>query len=60
MNNAADKDFACVGSGCIDFSAIFKLNKTAGAKHFIVEHDRPENPKACVTTSAQYLSKLTY
>ena len=60
MNNQTDRDFACVGSGCIDFAAIFKLNSTAGAKHFVVEHDNPENPEACVASSVKYLSNLKY
>lgn len=60
MNNTTDKDFACVGSGCIDFPAIFKLNKIAGANHFIVEHDKPGDPEACVVSSAKYLSGLTF
>ncbi|MDR3194700.1 MAG: sugar phosphate isomerase/epimerase [Tannerella sp.] len=55
-----DGDFACVGSGCIDFPAIFRLNAVAGVKHFIVEHDRPEDPKTCIETSAQYLSSLRF
>jgi sugar phosphate isomerase/epimerase len=60
MNNTTDRDFACVGSGCIDFASIFKLNSTAGAKHFIVEHDRPEDPEACVASSAKYLTGLNF
>jgi len=56
----SDRDFACVGSGCIDFPAIFKLNATAGVKHFIVEHDQPEDPKSCIESSAQYLLQLRY
>ena len=58
--NPADKDFACVGSGNIDFAEIFRLNKTAGVKHFIVEHDKPENPEECVASSAKYLLNLNY
>ena len=60
MNNETDRDFACVGSGCIDFASIFKHNSTAGAKHFIVEHDRPEDPEACVASSAKYLTGLRF
>lgn len=56
----AANDFACVGSGNLDFASLFKLNKTAGVKHFIVEHDRPENPRECVTTSARFLSALRF
>jgi sugar phosphate isomerase/epimerase len=54
----SDRDFACVGSGCIDFPEIFKLNAIAGAKHFIVEHDHPENPKECIESSANYLLNI--
>jgi sugar phosphate isomerase/epimerase len=57
---ASDKDFACVGSGCIDFPGIFKLNAIAGVKHFMVEHDRPENPRDCIESSAKYLLNLTW
>ncbi|MDR1723756.1 MAG: sugar phosphate isomerase/epimerase [Tannerella sp.] len=56
----SDSDFACVGSGCIDFPAIFRLNATAGVKHFIVEHDKPEDPKSCIESSAQYLLQLRF
>jgi len=60
MDHTSEKSFACVGSGQIDFSEIFKLNKTAGVKHFIVEHDKPVNPRECVTSSAGYLSELRF
>jgi sugar phosphate isomerase/epimerase len=60
MDHTSEKSFACVGEGQIDFPAIFRLNKTAGAKHFIVEHDNPANPKECITESANYLSKLRF
>ena len=60
MDHTSDKNFACVGDGRIDFAEIFKLNKTAGVKHFIVEHDKPTDPQACVTASAQFLSALRF
>ena len=60
MTNTPEKDFACVGSGCIDFASIFKLNSTAGVKHFMVEHDRPEDSEACITSSAKYLLALRF
>ena len=56
--NPSNNDFACVGSGNINFSEIFKLNEIAGVKHFIVEHDKPENPKDCVESSAKHMAKL--
>ena len=60
MDHTSEKSFACPGQGRIDFAEIFKLNKTAGVKHFIVEHDRPADPKECVTSSAKYLSELRF
>jgi sugar phosphate isomerase/epimerase len=60
MDHTSGKSFACVGEGRIDFAEIFKLNKIAGAKHFIVEHDHPVNPRDCITTSARYLSGLRF
>ena len=60
MDHTSEKSFACVGEGRIDFAEIFKLNKTAGAKHFIVEHDHPANPRECVISSARHLSALRF
>lgn len=60
MDHTNEKSFECVGSGRIDFAEIFKYNKTAGAKHFMLEHDKPADPKACITTSAQYLSSVRF
>ena len=55
-----DKDFAPVGSGVIDFSEIFKVNKISGAKHFIVENDKPADPKECIELSAKYLRAVKF
>ena len=60
MDRTAERGFACVGDGQIDFAEIFKLYKTARVKHYIVEHDQPADPKACITTAAQYLSALRF
>jgi sugar phosphate isomerase/epimerase len=60
MDHTIEKDFACAGEGRIDFPGIFQLHKTAGVKHYIVEHDHPANPKECVTTAARYLSELRF
>lgn len=60
MDKTAERGFAYVGDGCIDFPSIFKLNKTAGVKHFIVEHDKPADPELCVKTAARYLSGLRF
>ena len=60
MDHTDQKSFECPGSGRIDFGEIFKLNQIAGAKHFILEHDHPSNPKECITSSAKYLSELRF
>lgn len=60
MDKTAARSFAYPGEGCIDFPSIFKLNKTAGVKHFIVEHDQPADPELCVKTAAHYLSGLRF
>ena len=60
MDHTGEKSFACVGEGRIDFPEIFRLHKTAGVKHYIVEHDHPANPKECITASARYLSELRF
>jgi len=60
MDHTSEKSFACVGDGQIPFPEIFKYNKTAGVKHFIVEHDKPANPKECIIASARYLSAVRF
>lgn len=60
MEHSDEKGFACVGEGQIDFPGIFRLHATAGVKHYIVEHDQPADPKACITTAARYLSQLKF
>jgi sugar phosphate isomerase/epimerase len=60
MDHSPQRDFACVGEGIIDFPSIFKLNRIAGVEHFIVEHDRPADPEACIKASAGYLKNLRF
>ena len=60
MDRTADRGFACVGDGQIDFAEIFGLYKMAGVRHYIVEHDQPADPKACITAAARYLSALRF
>ncbi len=47
-----------VGTGTIDFKRIFDAAKTAGMKHFYVEHDMPADPFASAATSFANLTKL--
>ncbi|MCC8093951.1 MAG: TIM barrel protein [Tannerellaceae bacterium] len=60
MDKTPARSFECVGEGCIDFPSIFTLNQTAGVKHFIVEHDEPADPEACIRTAADYLSHVRF
>jgi len=54
------QSFACVGSGIIDFPALFSFRDIAGFKHLIAEHDRPENERECARSSIEYLKSLTF
>jgi sugar phosphate isomerase/epimerase len=49
-----------VGSGVIDWKAIFAQSGKAGIKHYFVEHDRPKSPFDSIKTSYQYLQRLRF
>jgi sugar phosphate isomerase/epimerase len=50
-----------VGSGTIDFAAIFEKRAEAGIKHYYVEHDEPgADAFASVKNSHDYLAKLEF
>jgi sugar phosphate isomerase/epimerase len=49
-----------VGSGTIDFAAIFARATTQGTRHFFVEHDNPGDAMASIKASADYLLKLEF
>ena len=53
-------DLTSVGSGIIDWKKIFAQSEKAGIKHYIVEHDKPENPFESITKSYDYLEKLRF
>jgi sugar phosphate isomerase/epimerase len=53
-------DLTSVGSGIIDWKQIFAQSDKAGIKHYIVEHDRPQDPFQSITESYVYLSKLRW
>ena len=44
-----------VGSGRIDWDAIFALSGQAGMRHYFVEHDQPADPLASIRASWRYL-----
>lgn len=56
-----DRSMTSVGSGTIDFAAIFKLNGVAGAQHFYVENDQAPAPYIPdITKSFQTLRALRF
>ena len=55
-----DREMTPVGDGQIDFAAIFSESETAGLKHYIVEHDHPEDALASIRTSITYLKSLEF
>lgn len=59
MEKSAQRSFAEVGTGSIDFQRIFDAAKTAGLKHFFVEQDVTKRPALeAVTISFNNLNKL--
>lgn len=56
MDNTPDRMFTEVGSGIIDFKAIFKHADLAGLKYFFVEEDKcPGEPYDSITKSIGYI-----
>lgn len=53
-------DMRPVGSGTINWVALFEKRNVAGIKHFYVEHDNPADPWASLTSSIAYLKKLRF
>jgi sugar phosphate isomerase/epimerase len=49
-----------VGSGVIDWRAIFAKADLAGMKHYFVEHDQPMMPLESIRKSYAYLEKLRF
>ncbi|MEO7456706.1 MAG: sugar phosphate isomerase/epimerase, partial [Gemmatimonadaceae bacterium] len=55
---APERKMTDVGSGTIDFPAIFARASTSGMRHAFVEHDEPVDPIASATSSYRYLASL--
>ncbi len=55
---APERAMMSVGSGTIDFPAVFAHASQAGIQHYFVEHDNPPDPFASIQASYGYLSKL--
>ncbi|WP_369214821.1 sugar phosphate isomerase/epimerase family protein [Streptomyces flavofungini] len=57
---AADGGFADVGSGTLDFAAMFAHARVGGVRQWLVEHDTPADPFATARNSYAYLAALRY
>jgi sugar phosphate isomerase/epimerase len=57
---APDLGFADVGSGILNFPAMFEHERRAGIRQWLVEHDTPADPWATARNSYEYLSELRY
>jgi sugar phosphate isomerase/epimerase len=60
MAPGPEKDFACPGSGIIDFSAIFSEADKQGIEHYFVERDNVPDGLDCLKTSGEYLRNLRF
>jgi sugar phosphate isomerase/epimerase len=60
MAPGPEKDFACPGSGIIDFPAIFREADTQGIEHYFVERDNVPDGLECLRTSGEYLRNLRF
>ena len=57
---AEDGSFADVGSGRLDFAAMFAAAGQAGIEHWLVEHDAPTDQWESARNSYQALAELRY
>ncbi len=57
-DSTADGAMADVGSGVIDWPALFAQAEQAGLRHAFVEHDEPADPLGSVEASFRYLDRL--
>ena len=59
MADDAERSFAEVGSGILDWPAIHRAAQDAGVEFYSVEEDRcPRDPMECAATSLRFLRKL--
>ena len=60
MAPGPEKDFACPGSGIIDFPSVFSEAAGQGINHYFVERDNVVNGMECLKTSAEYLKNISF
>uniref|UniRef100_UPI00359384A9 sugar phosphate isomerase/epimerase family protein n=1 Tax=Persicitalea sp. TaxID=3100273 RepID=UPI00359384A9 len=60
MAGGTEQDFACPGSGIIDFRPLFAEAHRQGIRHFMVERDNVVDGLACLQESGGYLGRLRF
>jgi sugar phosphate isomerase/epimerase len=60
MAAGKEQDFACPGSGIIDFPSVFSEAADQGIVHYFVERDNVSDGLDCLKTSGEYLRKLRF
>lgn len=60
MAPGPEMDFACPGSGIIDFPSVFSEAADQGIKHYFVERDNVVDGLDCLKTSASYLKNISF
>jgi sugar phosphate isomerase/epimerase len=60
MAPGTEQDFACPGSGIIDFPSIFSEAADQGIDHYFVERDNVTDGMECLRTSAEYLKNVRF
>jgi sugar phosphate isomerase/epimerase len=58
MDSETRKDFACPGSGIIDFVPVFSEALNQGVTHYIVERDGETDGINCLKGSSDYLKRI--
>ncbi len=60
MAPGPEQDFECVGSGIIDFPAIFREAQSQDISHFFVERDKVVDGMGCLASAATYLKAVRF
>lgn len=60
MAPGEEQDFACPGSGIIDFPTIFAEAANQNIRHYFVERDKVPDGMACLTSAAEYLKAVRF
>jgi sugar phosphate isomerase/epimerase len=56
--NLDEDGWAAVGSGVLDWPALWQAAQRAGAKWMVVEHDKPRDPAASIRASRDYIAGM--